>query len=88
MKTNQNNAPLYCSYYVVAAQRHMIWLLVAHLKSNDNVAFHRTMDNSTDTLEFFIPPAQEETMLRWFKLYQEEGFIFSFRKEENRLSFI
>ncbi len=77
---------MYCSYYVVAAHRHMIWLIVAHLKSHDNIAFHRTMDNSSDVLEFFVTPAHEEQLIAWFKLYQEEGFIFSYEKKENRLA--
>jgi len=78
---------MYCSYYIVAAQKHMIWLLVAHLKSHDNIAFHRTMEGTGDCmLEFFVPPAQEETLVRWLALYQEEGFIFSYRKEKNRLA--
>ncbi len=77
---------MYCSYYVVAAQRHMIWLLVAHLKSHDNIAFHRTMDgNNNDVLEFFVTPAHEEQLVQWFELYREEGFIFSYQKQPNRI---
>ena len=77
---------MYCNYYVVAAQRHMIWLLVAHLKSHDNIAFHRTMDGgANDVLEFFVTPAHEEQLVKWFQLYLEEGFIFSYKKEPNRL---
>jgi len=77
---------MYCSYYVVSAQRHMIWLLVAHLKSHDNIAFHRTMDGSRDVLEFFVTPSYEDLLVNWFKLYTEEGIIFSFEKRENRLA--
>ena len=76
---------MYCNYYVVAAQRHMVWLIVAHLKSHDNVAFHRTMDGSSDVLEFFVTPVHEEQLVSWFKLYLEEGFIFSYEKKENRI---
>ena len=76
---------MYCSYYVVAAHRHMIWLIVAHLKSHDNIAFHRTMDRETDVLEFFVTPAHEKQIVEWFNLYIEEGFIFSYEKKENRL---
>lgn len=63
----------------------MIWLMIAHLKSHDNIAFHRTMDGARDILEFFVTPAYEEQLLKWFELYQEEGIIFSYRKEQNRL---
>lgn len=76
---------MYCSYYVVTAHRHMIWLIVAHLKSHDNVAFHRTMDGARDVLEFFVTPPYEEQLVKWFDLYQEEGFIFGYKKEINRL---
>lgn len=76
---------MYCSYYIVHAHRHMIWLMIAHLKSHDNIAFHRTMDGARDILEFFVTPAYEEQLLTWFDLYIEEGVIFSYRKEPNRL---
>jgi hypothetical protein len=74
----------YCVYYVAAAHRHMVWLIVAHLKSHDNIAFHRTMDGSRDVLEFFVPPSQEETLVTMLTIYRDEGLIFSFKKEENR----
>ena len=47
---------MYCSYYTAAAHRQMIWLIIAHIKSNDNVVFHRTMDGTKDVLEFFVSP--------------------------------
>ena len=77
---------MYCSYYIVHAHRHMIWLMIAHLKSHDNIAFHRTMDGARDVLEFFVTPAHEEQLLKWFELYKEEGIIFSYQKEKNRLT--
>lgn len=43
------------------------------------------MDGARDILEFFVTPAYEEQLLTWFDLYIEEGVIFSYRKEPNRL---
>jgi hypothetical protein len=74
-----------CSYYIVTAHRRMIWLIVAHIKSHDNIAFHRTMDGESDILEFFVTPAHEQQLVSWFELYKEEGFIFSYQKQENRM---
>ncbi len=77
---------MYCNYYVVAAHRRMIWLIVAHLKSHDNIAFHRTMDGESDVLEFFVTPEHEQQLVSWFELYKEEGFIFSYQKKDNRMT--
>lgn len=63
----------------------MIWLIVAHLKSHDNIAFHRTMDGESDVLEFFVTPEHEQQLVSWFELYKEEGFIFSYQKKDNRM---
>lgn len=76
---------MYCNYYTAIAQRSMIWLIVAHIKSNDNVVFHRTMDGTNDTLEFFVSPEQETTLVSWLELYKDEGVIFSYEKKKNRL---
>ena len=76
---------MYCSYYTAAAHRQMIWLIIAHIKSNDNVVFHRTMDGTKDVLEFFVSPKLEYRLLEWLELYKEEGIIFSYEKQENRL---
>lgn len=75
---------MYCSYYTAAAHRHMIWLIIAHIKSNDNVVFHRTIDGTKDMLEFFVSPDQEGRLLEWLELYKNEGIIFSYQKEKNR----
>jgi hypothetical protein len=64
----------------------MIWLIVAHLKSHDNIAFHRTMDGESDVLEFFVTPEHEQQLVSWFELYKEEGFIFSYQKKDNRMT--
>jgi len=62
----------------------MMWLIIAHLKSNDNVAHHRTMDGTNDRLEFFVPESMEETFLQFLHAYKEAGLIISFKKEANR----
>lgn len=74
-----------CTYYTAPAHRHMIWLIMAHIKSHDNVVFHRTMDGTRDVLEFFVPEDTEERLVSWLELYKDEGLIFSYKKEENRL---
>ena len=75
---------MYCSYYTAAAHRHMIWLIIAHIKSNDNVVFHRTIDGTKDMLEFFVSPDQEYRLIEWLELYKNEGIIFSYEKKLNR----
>lgn len=59
----------------------MMWLIVAHLKSNDNVAYHRTMDGTNDQLEFFVPPSMEEKFLSFLHAYVDAGYMLSFKKE-------
>jgi len=63
----------------------MIWLIIAHIKSNDNIVFHRTMDGTKDVLEFFVSPELESRLLEWLDLYESEGLIFSYEKKPNRL---
>jgi hypothetical protein len=75
---------MYCSYYTAPAHRQMIWLIIAHIKSNDNVVFHRTMDGTKDMLEFFVSPSQEYRLVEWLELYKSEGVIFSYEKKQNR----
>ena len=76
---------MYCVYYTAPAQKHMIWMIIAHIKSNDNVVFHRTMDGTKDMLEFFVTPELEDRLVEWLDLYVNEGIIFSYEKQENRL---
>ena len=76
---------MYCSYYTAAAHKQMIWLIIAHIKSNDNVVFHRTMDGTKDVLEFFVAPELENRLIEWLDLYVDEGMIFSYEKGDNRL---
>ena len=76
---------MYCVYYTAAAHRQMIWLIIAHIKSNDNAVFHRTMDGTKDVLEFFVSPELEYRLIEWLDLYVSEGLLFSYQKQENRL---
>ena len=76
---------MYCAYYTAAAQKQMIWLIIPHIKSNDNVVFHRTMDGTNDMLEFFVSPELEDQLVAWLDVYVSEGVIFSYQKQPNRL---
>lgn len=77
----------YCFYYTAKAVKSYMWLIIAHLKSNDNIAFHRTMDGKNDEMEFFVTPGQLPHFLSFLESYKEAGFILNYQEEPNRILF-
>lgn len=76
---------MYCLYYTAHVRKEKIWLIIAHLKSHDNIAFHRTMDGGNNIMEFFVPPAHEKIFTAFMDAYQRHGLLNSYHQAPNRL---
>jgi len=75
----------YCAYYQAEARKRTLWFVSGCLKACDNWMFHRTVDGTSTTLEFFIAPAFEQDFIQLMELLKQRGDIISFGKKENRL---
>ncbi|MGD1997876.1 MAG: hypothetical protein PVJ92_03105 [Candidatus Dependentiae bacterium] len=77
---------MFCTYYYAQAVKEKMWLLMAHLKSFDSIAFHRTVDGTNDQMEFFVPPAHDKLFRHFLELYTKEGILEWYEQRENRLA--
>lgn len=82
---NTANTIAYCSYYQAYVDRRLCWFVVATLKSNEHVAFDRTIDAAANLLEFFVPPAMEQSFLSFMNHFEKEGLVRDCVKMPNRL---
>ena len=76
---------MFCTYYYAHAVKEKMWLLMAHLKSHDNIAFHRTVDGTSNIMEFFVPPAHDKLFRGFLELYTKAGILESYEQRKNRL---
>jgi len=76
----------YCRYYQAYAYKEKIWFIIGHIKSHDNIVFHRTMDGTNDVLEFFVPESFNMLFLSWLETYKKAGLIKTYEEKPNRLS--
>lgn len=76
---------MYCTYYQARIIEKECWFLVAVMRSFEHVSFDRTVDKTTSTFEFFVPPLFEETFLEIMEALRKEGVVVSLERLENRL---
>ncbi len=73
-------------YYLMNTTSKNVMYITALLKSMDNVAFHRTVEGTSNVIEFFVAPEQEPAfndLLKWLKECRLE---FSIQQTANRLA--
>ncbi len=72
-------------YYQAKANKNKTWFIIGILKSEDNLAFVRTLNKKEGLLEFFIPPEQEKQFLKIMKYLRRQNLITELTKKPNRL---
>lgn len=75
----------YCIYYQATIRRKDCWFFVATFRSNEHVAFDRTLDAKQSIFEFFVPVDMEKAFLGIMAGYQETGLVSELKKLPNRL---
>ena len=76
---------MYGFYYQAKALKEKTWFIIGVIKSEDNLAFVRTIDKQKGILEFFVPPSQNQKFLRLVDYFAQKGLLSDFTKKENRL---
>lgn len=62
-------------YFRAVARTEKIWLIVSLLKTFDNIAYHRTIDNSSNIMEFSVPEGMLSDFLLLMGYCQRENLI-------------
>ena len=78
---------MFCQYYQAVVNVAKTWFIGGFFKSEDYVAFERTINGSSDVIEFFVPEDQEEFFLELMSCLQRNGYVDRFEKMPNRLQF-
>ncbi len=76
---------MFSVYYKARLVRNKIWFLTAVLRSAEGYVFERTLEGTSDVMEFFVSPsyvAEFETLLVFF---QKRGVVVWFQWFENRI---
>jgi len=76
---------MHCLYYQAKVNVPYTWFIGGVFRNEDNLVFERTLENSPDTLEFFVPEGQEEEFLHIVQYLVAQGYIFSYEKLPNRI---
>jgi hypothetical protein len=74
----------HCLYYQAGVKREKTWFVVGALRNEDHVAFERALENQQDTIEFLVPPSQENNFLEFIAQLQQYGVVLWFEKQPNR----
>jgi len=78
---------MYSQYYQSIVDKNKTWFVIGYLKSEDNLAFVRTLDKSKGLVEYFVPPEQEPRFLKIMQYLIENQYVSNLEKKENRLKF-
>ncbi len=76
----------YCLYFQAQVVRKRTWFFVAVLRSFEHLCFDRTLDKTTGTFEFFVPPKLESYFLEIMDHMEKEGIVSGVQKLDNRLN--
>ena len=76
---------MYCKYYQARTLKEKTWFVIGTLKSEENLAFTRTIDKKNSILEFFVPPDNQEKFLKIMNYLENKGYILELKKTINRL---
>lgn len=76
---------MYCKYYQSQVLKNKTWFLTGSLKSEDNLAFVRTIDKEKGILEYFVPESQEPKFLNLMNCFIQKGLVSNLEEKENRL---
>lgn len=76
---------MFCQYYQAVVNVTKTWFIGGFFKSEDYVAFERTIDGTNNVIEFFVPVDQEEFFLELMGYLQRNGYIDTLEKMPNRL---
>lgn len=74
-----------CLYYQAEVERARCWLFVACLRSFEHLAFDRTLDATTSTFEFYVPPLLAKQFENIMHEFAAMGLISNLRQLDNRL---
>lgn len=77
---------MFCEYYQAVVDVPYTWFIGGVLRNEDNLVFERTIDGSSNTLEFFVTKGQELEFLDLMNYLVKVGYIVSFEKKANRFA--
>lgn len=75
-----------CEYYQAIVDVPNTWFVFGVIRSEDNLAFERTIEGNPSLLEFFVTKGQEAEFLDLMNYLINLGYILSIEKKPNRLS--
>lgn len=68
-------------YFTAHVDTKQIWLIIGHIKSNDSIAFHRTIEGANDRMEFLVSEAHKTLFIEYLTAYQKAGAVISYTQE-------
>jgi len=78
---------MYSQYYQSIVDKNKTWFVIGILKSEDNLAFVRTLDKTIGLVEYFVPLKQEPKFLKIMEYFIQSKYVSNLEKKENRLKF-
>jgi hypothetical protein len=76
---------MFCKYYQAHVVKADCIFFVAVLRSFDHIAFDRTLDQSNQIFEFFVPELMERQFLAVMAFFEKKGIIKNVQQLPNRL---
>lgn len=74
-----------CLYFQARVDKKRAWFVMGVFRNEDNVAFVRALDGSSEVFEFFVPSGLTEPFFIAIKYLESNGHINNFQQLENRL---
>ncbi len=76
---------MFSVYYKARLVRNKIWFLTAVLRSAEGYVFERTLEGTSDVMEFFVSPSYVAEFEKLFVFFQKRGVVVWFQQFENRI---
>lgn len=75
---------MYCEYYHARVNVRKTWFIGGVFRNEDNITFERTLPDTNEVLEFFVPAGQEEEFLFLMEYLKNNNYVYSYEKLQNR----
>ncbi|MBM3894088.1 hypothetical protein FJ366_00595 [Candidatus Dependentiae bacterium] len=72
-------------YYRARLVRNKIWFLTAVLRSAEGYVLERTLEGTSDVMEFFVSPSYVFEFEQLLAYFQKQGIVVWFQEFPNRI---
>lgn len=75
-----------CVYYTAFVNRERCWFVAGVLRSFDHLMFDRTIEKTTNRMEFFVPQLNEPYFIEIMDYFKAHGLVTELTKLPNRFA--